>query len=297
MPPAQPSTRTSLRPAGAEKFDPAVLQRVTPLPVGITREWAWGGSTGSGVDVAVVDSGVEDGHPWVGRVDSAVALSVDESQPEGVRLDVGSHDDLFGHGTACAGIIRRLAPDCRLHSVRVLGDRLTGRGPVFAAGVRWALDQGFPVVNLSLSTGRDEYHGLFHDLADEAYFRGTALVCAVNNAAVPSYPSQFSAVFSVAAHERNDPERFDFNPDPPVEFGAPGVDVEVAWRGGATLTATGNSFAAPHIAGLVVRILGKHPGLTPFQLKTVLHALADNAVNAEEIATPPGEGDDTPDRG
>src|SRR5690349_20249986 len=194
--PSTPTTRTALRPAGAEKFDPAVLRPVRPLPVGITREWAWGGSTGAGVDVAVVDSGIEDGHPMVGRVDSSVALSVDPSAPDGVRVDVGPHDDLFGHGTACAGIIRRLAPDCRLHSIRVLGDRLTGRGPVFAAGVRYALEQGFPVVNLSLSTGKLDYHGLFHDLADEAYFRGTALVCAVNNAPVPSYPSQYAAVFS-----------------------------------------------------------------------------------------------------
>jgi subtilisin family serine protease len=283
---SQPGTRPALRPAGAEKFDPSVLGRVRALPLGITREWAWGGSTGEGVDVAVVDSGVEDGHPLVGRVDSAVAVSIDEREAEGVRYDVGPHEDLFGHGTACAGVIRRLAPGCRLHSVRVLGDRLTGRGPVFAAGVRWALDQGFPIVNLSLSTGKDEYHGLFHDLADEAYFRGTALVCAVNNAPVPSYPSQFAAVFSVAAHDRSDPERFDFNPQPPVELGAPGVDVEVAWRGGGTLRATGNSFAAPHVSGLLARILGKHPGLTPFQLKTVLHALADNAVAEGEADTP-----------
>ena len=254
-----------------------MLGSVRPLPVGITRDWAWGGATGAGVDVAVIDSGIEDGHPMVGRVDSAVALSFDASQPDGVRIDVGPHDDLFGHGTACAGIIRRLAPQCRLHSVRVLGDRLTGRGPVFAAGVRWALEQGFSVVNLSLSTGKDDYHGLFHDLADEAYFGGVALVCAVNNAPVPSYPSQFASVFSVAAHAGSDPEGFDYNPDPPVEFGAPGIDVEVAWRGGAALSATGNSFAAPHITGLLARILSKHPGLTPFQLKTVLHSVADNA--------------------
>jgi subtilisin family serine protease len=283
----QTGTRAALRPAGSEKFEPGVLRPVRPLPLGITREWAWGGSTGAGVDVAVVDSGIEDGHPLVGPVDSAVALSVDESRPEGVRVDVGPHEDLFGHGTACAGIIRQLAPDCRLHSVRVLGDRLTGRGPVFAAGLRWALDQGFHVVNLSLSTGKEDYFGLFHALADEAYFRGTALVCAVNNAPVPSYPSQYAAVFSVAAHGRRDPEGFDFNPEPPVELGAPGVDVEVAWRGGARLTATGNSFAAPHVSGLLARVLGKHPGLTPFQLKTVLHAVADNALDPC----------DTPDRG
>ena len=271
-------TRSTLRPAGSEKFEPGVLRPVRGLPVGITREWAWGGSTGAGVDVAVVDSGIEDGHPLVGRVDSFVALSYDERAPDQVRVVEGPHEDLFGHGTACAGIIRQLAPDCRLHSIRVLGDRLTGRGPVFAAGVRWALDRGYAVVNLSLSTGKDDYHGLFHDLADEAYFRGTALVCAVNNAPVPSYPSQYAAVFSVAAHLSTDRESLSYNPDPPVEFGAPGIDVDVAWRGGTTLGATGNSFAAPHVAGLAARVLGKHPGLTPFQLKTVLHAVADNAV-------------------
>jgi subtilisin len=54
---------------------------------------------------------------------------------------------------------------------------------------------------------------------------------------------------SVAAHERQDPFALDGNPRPPVEFGAPGIDVEVAWSGGGTTVTTGNSFAAPHVAG------------------------------------------------
>ncbi|MBA3276847.1 MAG: S8 family serine peptidase [Chloroflexia bacterium] len=49
------------------------------------------------------------------------------------------------------------------------------------------------------------------------------------------------------------------------------------WLQGSSITATGNSFATPHIAGLVARILGKHPGLTVFQVKTILYALAANA--------------------
>jgi subtilisin len=68
-----------------------------------------------------------------------------------------------------------------------------------------------------------------------------------------------------------------YNPRPPVEFGAPGVNVEVAWQNGRTVHATGNSFACPHVAGLVTRLLGKHPGLTPFEVKTVLRSLASNA--------------------
>jgi subtilisin family serine protease len=134
------------------------------------------------------------------------------------------------------------------------------------------------VVNMSLSTSKREYFALLHELADEAYFHHLMLVSAVSNVAAPSYPSQYSSVFSVAAHDRADPLRFDYNPSPPVEFGAPGIDVEVAWRDGGTLRTTGNSFAAAHLAGVVARILGKHPGLTPFQMKTILHALADNAV-------------------
>jgi subtilisin len=62
-----------------------------------------------------------------------------------------------------------------------------------------------------------------------------------------------------------------------VEFGAPGIDIDVEWLGSKTIRSTGNSFASPHIAGLIARILGKHPSLTPFQMKTVLMALADNA--------------------
>jgi subtilisin family serine protease len=103
-----------------------------------------------------------------------------------------------------------------------------------------------------------------------------ALVAAANNVPIPSFPSVYAAVISVAAHDGTDPERLYYNPSPPVEFGAPGIDVRVAWQNGERITATGNSFAAPHITGLIARILGQHPGLTIFQLKSVLRALAGN---------------------
>ena len=54
----------------------------------------------------------------------------------------------------------------------------------------------------------------------------------------------------------------------------------VAWAEGGWITATGNSFAAPHITGIVAKILGKHPGLTVFQMKTVLRALSANMPRA-----------------
>ena len=58
-------------------------------------------------------------------------------------------------------------------------------------------------------------------------------------------------MISVGSHEEPDPLLFYANPDPPVEFFARGVDVDVAWLGGGTIRATGNSFATPCISGIV----------------------------------------------
>lgn len=268
-----------MKPAWSWQFEEGALPPAPQLALDgpITSEWAWEGATGRDVKVAIVDSGVEDGHPLVGHVNGAVALEFDPDAADGVRVVEGPHQDVFGHGTACAAIIRSIAPECEIHSVRVLGERLTGKGFIFGAGVRWAVEHGMQVVNLSLSTRSKLYYSMFHELGDLAYFRRTILVAAINNVRGASYPAEFSSVFSVASNDERDPFRFEFNPNGPVEFGAPGIDLEVAWLGGTTIHATGNSFATPHIAGVVTLLLSKHPELTPFQVKTVLAALARNA--------------------
>lgn len=253
------------------------LTALGPLAA-IDREWAWGGSTGRGVRVAVIDSGIEADHPAVGgMVRGGVVVECDRRTKSQVRLASDDEPrDLFGHGTACAGLIHAVAPEAELYSVRVFSRDLSGKALQFAGGLRWAIEQGMHVVNLSLSTSRQEFYGVFHELADEAYFKNVILVSAVNNLPEPSYPSLYSSVISVAAHEGHDPFTYYYNPSPPVEFGAPGIDVDVAWLNKQYAVSTGNSFAAPHITGLVALIRAKHPQLTPFQLKTVLLACASN---------------------
>ena len=271
---------SDLKPAWSEQFDVGTLKRVEKLnlPSAITREWALDGATGAGVKVAVIDSGIEGDHPLVGELNGSIVIEHDLTVEEEYRvIDDAEPRDVFGHGSACAGIIRTAAPECEMYSIRVLGAMLTGKGAVFAGGLKWALENGMQVINLSLSTKKRDFFSMFHELTDEAYFKNVMLVSAINNVPAPSYPSQYSSVFSVAAHEGKDPMHWDYNPSPPVEFGAPGIDVEVPWQKGSTIRSTGNSFAAPHIAGIVTRILSKHPGLTPFQMKTILHALADNS--------------------
>jgi len=257
-------------PAGAS----ADITLPVEWPGEMTREWAWGESTGKGVRVCILDSGVDAEHPYVGVVQQAVAVSLGPDGEAVVADD--TEGDLCGHGTACAGIVRALAPDCDLTSVRVLGAGFTGSGDVLLAGLRWAVEQGFDVVNMSLSTTKRQFAGILHELTDRAYFQRTVLVASAHNMPVESYPWRFSSVISVGSHEEPDAMTFYSNPDPPVEFYARGVDVEAAWTGGARIRCTGNSSATPHMTGLCALVLGKHPDLTPFQLKSVLYLTSSN---------------------
>ena len=269
---------TDLLPAWSEPFHdgpPASTARLG-LP-GVTRAWAFGDGRGAGVRVAVIDSGIDAGHPLVGGVADAVAIGRDRDAPNGVRVIAGPHDDLYGHGTACAGIVRELAPAVELVSVRVLAANLRGSAIAFAQGLEWCLDHGVHVVNLSLSTTNDDMAPSFFELVDRATQRGMTIVSAMNNERRRSIPSEFAGVLSVACAPCADRETWRHRRGGPAEWGAAGIEVEVAWAGGATVVATGNSFAAPVITGHVARIIGAHPGIEPWQVRTVLAELAADA--------------------
>ena len=254
------------------------LAGARPWPARVTREWALGNSTGRGARVCVVDSGIEADHPAVGRVDTAVVVSIEDDE---VVVEPDTLGDVCGHGTACAGIIREIAPECELASVRVLGEGFVGSGPVLVEGLRWAIEQGYDVINMSLSTTKRRFVEALHDLTDAAYFQRSIVVASAHNMPIASYPWRFSSVISVASHELDDPLAYYRNPDPPVEFFARGVDVSVAWMGGARMRTTGNSFATPHITGVCALIRAKHPHLTPAEVKTLLGLTAANAEPAD----------------
>ena len=243
-------------------------------PERVTREWALGDATGDGIRVCILDSGVDASHPSVGELESAVSISMGEKDE--VLAEEDTEGDVSGHGTACAGIVRRLAPKASISSVRVLGPGFTGSGTVLLGGLRYAIEQGFDVINMSLSTTKKPFASVLHELADNAYFKRTVLVASAHNMPVESYPWRFSSVLSVGSHEQPDPLDYFYNPSPPVEFFGRGVNVEVPWLGGRTLTVSGNSFATPHMTSICALVLSKHPELTPFQLKSVLYLTATN---------------------
>jgi subtilisin family serine protease len=273
-------THASL-PAWSDAFTGASRATLTrDRPFGIMeRRVAFGIERGRGVTVAIIDSGIEADHSAIGgRLVRSLRV---EPGGEGPRVvDDPESGDLVGHGTACAGIVHAIAPEADLVSIRVLGADNRGAGPAFAAALGWAIEEGIGIVNLSLSSRSEAMAPVFHELADDAYFANTLLVAAANNVAGPSYPSLFAAVVSVAAHDIGDPDVWFYNPNPPVEFGAHGLDVDVAWRGGGRIRATGNSFAAPHLAGHAALIRAAHPSASPFEVKTLLAATADDPAGA-----------------
>lgn len=236
---------------------------------------AWRGATGRGVTVAIVDSGIDVAHPALtGKVIESVEARIDNKK---VIFEPSQGQDSAGHGTACAGIVAGIAPDVELYSVRVLGAGGLGDGQAFLAGLDYAIKKRFRVINLSLGTTKPQFFAPLHDLLDRAYQAGCIVVAAANNLPQPSFPSVFSSsLISVIKSDVTDPLRFGFHYGEVIELTAPGVNVRTSWPGGGYRNLTGNSFACPHIVGVIALILEKHPELTPFQIKSALYTIAQS---------------------
>lgn len=233
----------------------------------------WKGRTGRGVRVAVIDSGIDAEHPALkGKVKGSVEARVEAGR---VSFQPSTSGDAAGHGTACAGIITAVAPEAELHSIKVLGPNASGSGEMFLAGLDYAIKQKMQVINLSLGTTKPQYFGPLHDLLDRAYQAGCIVVAAANNLPQPSYPSIFSSsLVSVIKKEGSDPFDFGYRYGEIIELVAPGVQVRAPWPGGGYRQLTGNSFACPQISGIIALIMEAYPDLTPFQVKTILYAIA-----------------------
>src|SRR5437660_6669713 len=245
------------------------------LWAGIVPDALWKGRTGRGVRVAVVDSGIDTEHPALkGKIKESV-----EAVPEGgqILFKPSTSGDQAGHGTACAGIITSIAPEVELYSVKVLGPNASGSGEMFLMGVDHAIKQKMQVVNLSLGTTKRDFWGPLHELLDRAYRERVILVAAANNLPQPSSPSIFSSsLISVVKRAGGEPLNFGFQYGEVIELVAPGVQVETTWPGGGKRQLTGNSFAAPHVTGVIALLLEARPDLTPFQIKTILYAIAQH---------------------
>jgi subtilisin family serine protease len=235
---------------------------------------AWRSCTGRGVTVAIIDSGIDTTHyDLKDRIKAAY-----EAERQGNRIIFRDSEsgDAAGHGTACAGIVARIAPDAEIQSIKVLGAEGIGDGYSFLSGLEFAINKRFRIINLSLGTTKPQFTAPLRDLLDRAYQAGCIVVAAANNLPQPSFPSVFSSsLIAVSKNAETDPFKFGFRFGEVVELTAPGVNVRTTWTKNSYKTITGNSFACPHISAILALLLERYPELKPFQAKAALFAIAN----------------------
>ncbi len=218
-----------------------------------TREARWRRQlregTGCGVRIGILDTGVADHAPGLrGIVRSHCTVG-----EAGTILTSLRGNDAIGHGTACAWILKQLAPEAELHSVRIFGRSFRERGEKLVAGLAFAIERGWDIINVSLGTGgfREE----LIDLANLAEERGIVVVAAANNEpGKASFPAELPNVIGVEGGAFGSPLEFRFRAGDRIEVEASGIYVRAPWPNGEFTHFTGSSFACPHVSAIAARL-------------------------------------------
>jgi type VII secretion-associated serine protease mycosin len=297
--PASPAaaTRRALPRVVGATCDPDVPASVAQQPPALDRlgvEAVWATSTGAGVLVAVVDSGVDVRNA---HLTSAVLPGVDLTGPDS---DGAGHTDEDGHGTAIAGQVAArpvdgsgvvgVAPDALVLPVRVY--RATDEQAVragqgvrtdrIAAGIVAAVERGARVVNVSLSSPEDD--PALRAAVELATERGALVVASAGNRTTteatedsPRYPAAYDGVLGVAAVDAADRPTEDSIHGPHVDVAAPGTEVLTTFHaaGDCLLGGTASSsFATAYVSGAAALVAQAHPDETPTQWAYRLMATA-----------------------
>ena len=235
-------------------------------------------STGKGVRVTIIDSGIELDHPALNGLKLCDDIAV---ASDGMRMQIseGGGVDVYGHGTAVAGLLQKTAPDVEIGSFRALDSQNHSRNFVIAECARQAIERGYHIINCSFgSRGLPKYVMDFKEWVDAAHVAGVHVVAACSNvsASTREWPAHFPEVISVGT-ARCECEALDLfhRPGEMVSLAAKGERVEVPWLGKTWRVETGSSFAAPVVAGLAARVLAKYPTMPKGLLKPLLEAIAE----------------------
>jgi subtilisin family serine protease len=247
-------------------------------------------STGRGVRVALLDTGVDDKHRDLkGRI----------ADRKNFTDDAGYAQD--SHGTMLAGIIAAdsrngfgisgVAPDAKIISVKVLKQKAgnpeayDGTSAIVSKGVNFAIEKKVNVINMSFGMPNEDKY--LADGVRVAFAQGIVLVAAAGHRGRRSshiYPAVLDEVIAVSAVSTD----YSFYPSgirgEYIDVAAPGVEIFSTWPGNAFNKNTGTSYAAAHVTGVVALLLEKKPNSSPKRIKDVLEATSrDLGVRGKDI--------------
>ena len=228
-------------------------------------------TTGVGVTVAVLDTGVTFGHKALKNHLLPGYNALDPTQPPNDIPD-GTTNVATGHGTMIAGIIAWMAPRAKILPVRVLNGDGVGTILSVSKGLEYAIAHGVKVINLSFGTTVKT--SALNDILDNAESAGIAVVVAAGNDGenLVSYPAAGRGVIGVAAVEANNVKSPYSNYGSFVRVVAPGSGIRSTFWDGGFASWSGTSFAAPFVAAEAALLFAYRPNLTVSDVRGAIRA-------------------------
>ena len=257
---------------------PSILSETIPGGVSqIKAPAAWDSSRGKGINVAVLDTGMDYKHP-----DLAPNYKGGVSFVPGQPVMDGN-----GHGTHCAGTIAAaingagvvgVAPAASLYSVKVLDNSGSGNWSWLIAGIDWCIKNKMRV--LSMSLGGDSAPAALEAMCNAAFNKGLLLVAAAGNSGpgmgTVNVPGSYESVIAVSAIDSSNVIAEFSSRGPEVELCAPGVDILSTIPGGGYGKKSGTSMACPHVSGTAALAWGGHRFADNITIRRLLAKTADN---------------------
>ncbi|MFG2934866.1 S8 family serine peptidase [Streptomyces sp. NPDC048282] len=263
--------------------------------IGAPEVWK-AGYDGTGVKVAVLDTGVDTGHPdLAGRIAGSESFVPDETVQDGFGHGTHVADTIVGSGAASDGRYKGVAPGAQLLIGKVLDDTGSGQESWIISGMEWAANSGAKIVSMSLGGTASGPSDVMSETVDElSAATGALFVIAAGNTGPSDQtvgtPGIADSALTVGAVDKSDnlasfssrgPRTGDWAVKP--EITAPGVNITAARAAGTTMgtpvddyytTASGTSMATPHVAGAAALVAEAHPDWTGQQIKADLASTA-----------------------
>ncbi|HTX90401.1 MAG TPA: S8 family serine peptidase, partial [Anaerolineales bacterium] len=257
--------------AGVIMFD--AHGNLTPTAPSTSDQWAWtkigladaqSESTGQGIIVAVLDTGLAPDHPLL---KSNITAGYDFVGMTNNIYDTGSGQDV-GHGTHVSGIIVTGAPGVQIMPIRVLNSDGLGTYWEVSAGIRFAVDHGAKIINMSMSAPR--LTPSLSDALSYAASHGVIVVAAAGTGPGPNYPAAYPdrlAVLGVGATDQNDNiASFSGGQSGDTDIFAPGVHIYSSFPYNGYAYGNGTSMSTAVVTAEAALLMSRYPDWTPAQI-------------------------------